>query len=424
MDLMVSSDATVSTPVGPFEGLGAFVVDSDIASDFAGEVGFGSKDAAGDQISLNFGEPDFDLIEPGRVSRRVMELNVGMGGEELSHGLGLVRRKVVSDDVDLLASGLRGDHICEKGNELRTGVALGCFAQDLSAGNLQCGVERQSAMPEILKAVALGTTGRKGQNRIQPIESLNGALFIHAEHCRVGRRLEIEADNVGRLGLEGRIVAGHVMTPPGRLQTGLGPYTSDPHVTDVQLGGELARTPMSGTVGGLVMQGPINDPGFQAFGARSHRLAQMASPETGDAFLQKAVSPEFDGIDATRLAATDRGQSAPARQTEDYPSSSHIIGSAALAAAYTLQLTSFRRAQSKGCRIKKTIHQYRQMSLLQCTSKALYRRFGASSCNRRAHRATNLDTTNTCSFVIRALCISPNSRTHAIAKRCSFQWQH
>ena len=82
----------------------------------------------------------------------------------------------------------------------------------------------------------------------------------------------------------------------------------------------------------------------------SHHLAQMASPETGDAFLQKAVSPEFDRIDATRLAATDCCQSLPARQTQDYPNSSHIIGSAALAAAYAFQLTSFRRAQSKGCR--------------------------------------------------------------------------
>ena len=123
-------------------------MDFDIASDFAGEVGFGSKDAAGDQIALNFGEPDFDLIEPGRVSRGVTELSVGMGSEELSHGLGLVRRKVISDDVDLLALGLRGDDICEKGHELRAGVALGGFAQDLSAGNLQGGVKRQSAMPE------------------------------------------------------------------------------------------------------------------------------------------------------------------------------------------------------------------------------------------------------------------------------------
>ena len=173
----------------------------DRASDFAGEVGFGSKDAAGDQIALNFGEPDFDLIEPGRVSRGVMELNVGMGDEELPHGLGLVRRKVISDDVDLLALGLRGDDICEKGHELRAGVALGGFAQDLSAGNLQGGVKRQSAMPEILKAVALGPPGRKRQNRIAPIESLNSTLFIHAEHGCVGRRLEIQTDNIGRLGL-------------------------------------------------------------------------------------------------------------------------------------------------------------------------------------------------------------------------------
>ena len=303
---MVSSDATASISIGPFERLGALVVDFDITSDFAGEVGFGSEDATGDQIALNFGKPDFYLIEPRGVSRGVMELKVAMGGQELRHGLGLVRRKVVGDDVDLLALGLRGDHVCEKGHELRTGVALGCFAQDLSAGNLQGGVERQSAMPEILKAVALGTPGRKGQNRIQPIESLNSALLIHAEHGRVSRRLEIEADNLGRLRFEGRIVAGHVMTPPGRLQTRLGPYASHPHVTDAQLGGELARTPMRGTSGGLVMQGPINDPSFEAFGARSHPLAQMPSPETGDAFLQKALSPEFDGIDATRLAPTDR----------------------------------------------------------------------------------------------------------------------
>ena len=70
-------------------------------------------------------------------------------------------------------------------------------------------------------------------------------------------------------------------------------------------------------------------------GARRHRLAQMASPDTGDVFFQKAVSPKFGGIDAARLAATDRCQSLPARQTQDDPNSSHVIGSAALVAAYS-----------------------------------------------------------------------------------------
>jgi hypothetical protein len=58
----------------------------------------------------------------------------------------------------------------------------------------------------------------------------------------------------------------------------------------------------------------------------------------------------------------------PARQSQDDPSSSHIIGSAALAAAHAFQLTSFRGLNLKGAGMKKTIHQYRQMSLLQCTS--------------------------------------------------------
>jgi hypothetical protein len=49
MNLMVLSYATVRILIGLFERLCAFVEDFDIASDFAGEVGFGSKDAAGDQ---------------------------------------------------------------------------------------------------------------------------------------------------------------------------------------------------------------------------------------------------------------------------------------------------------------------------------------------------------------------------------------
>ena len=69
MELMVLTDTTVGISVGPLEGFGSFVVAHDIAGDFASEVSSGSKDAAGEQIALNFGEPDFDLIEPGRVSR-------------------------------------------------------------------------------------------------------------------------------------------------------------------------------------------------------------------------------------------------------------------------------------------------------------------------------------------------------------------
>jgi hypothetical protein len=142
-------------------------------------------------------------------------------------------------------------------------------------------------MPEIIKPMALGAAGRQRQDRIEAIESLNGRLFIDTKDSAVGRRPEVETNNVGRLGLKIRVIAGHVVTPPGRLQTSLGPDTGHSHVAEAQCGGKFARTPMGGAVGRFAMQGPINNAGFQAFSARSHSLARMGSPETGETSFQK-----------------------------------------------------------------------------------------------------------------------------------------
>ena len=113
------------------------------------------------------------------------------------------------------------------------------------------------------------------------------------------------------------------------------------HVTDAQCGGEFARTPMCGTIGRLAVQGPIDDACFQALSARSHRFARLASPETGDALLQKAVPPEFYGINAASLVSTYCRQSLGASQTQDDTGSSNIIGPTASTATNPSQLTSF-----------------------------------------------------------------------------------
>ena len=346
---MVLTNTTVGVPIGPLEGFGSFVMGLDIASDFASKVRSGSEDAAGEQIALNFGEPDFELIEPGRVSRGVVELNVRMKGEELRHSSGLMRRKVIGNDVDLLSRGLGGDDVGQKSDELGAGVAQGGFAHHLPAGDLQGRIERKSTMPEIFKPMTFGAAWRQRQDRIEPIKSLNSALFIDAKDRGVGRRLEVETDNVGRLGLEIRVIAGHVMTAPGRLQTSLGPDTGHSHVAEAQCGGKFARTPMGGAISRFAMQGPINNAGFQPFGARSYSLARMPSKETRNTSFQKTVSPEFDRIYAARLAATDRGQPLPASQTKNNRRSPSIVGSTALTATHSFQFTSLRRTQSERC---------------------------------------------------------------------------
>jgi hypothetical protein len=104
--------------VGPLDRSGVFVVEADVAHDFLGQIGFGSKDAAGDKIALNFGEPDFDLVEPGGVGRRVVQVEAAMLLQEGRDGFGFVSRKIVQDEVDLALPRLGREQVVQKSNEL------------------------------------------------------------------------------------------------------------------------------------------------------------------------------------------------------------------------------------------------------------------------------------------------------------------
>lgn len=51
--------------VGPFDRRGDAIVEANVTHDFVVQIFDGSKDAAGNEVSLNFGEPDLNLVEPG-----------------------------------------------------------------------------------------------------------------------------------------------------------------------------------------------------------------------------------------------------------------------------------------------------------------------------------------------------------------------
>jgi hypothetical protein len=72
-------------------------------------------------------------------------------------------------------------------------------------------------MPVILKSMAFGTSGGKGSAGSSR-SSLNCGLFIDLEHSCMPERIEVQADDVGRLGLNIRIVAGNIAFLPMRLQ--------------------------------------------------------------------------------------------------------------------------------------------------------------------------------------------------------------
>jgi len=68
----IRSDAVGRIAVDPLHGFGRAVVLADVAHELALEIGHGGEDAAGDDIALDLGEPEFNLVEPGRVRRGVV----------------------------------------------------------------------------------------------------------------------------------------------------------------------------------------------------------------------------------------------------------------------------------------------------------------------------------------------------------------
>src|SRR4029453_5699059 len=105
-----------------------------------------------------------------------------MLGEERIDALGLVRREVIADDMNLFAPGLVSDDVSEEGHELGAGVPRRCLAQDLPGLGVEGGIKRKGAMAVVLESMSLDAPRRKRQHRIEPIQGLNSGLLIDAEH--------------------------------------------------------------------------------------------------------------------------------------------------------------------------------------------------------------------------------------------------
>jgi hypothetical protein len=266
---------------------------ADIAHDLAVEVGLGFEDAACNEISLDLGEPDLDLIKPRGIGRGVMELNVGMGAQKSLNGGSFMSRKVVGDDMNMGFSGLSGDDLGEKLHELGAGVTGSGLSEDLAGGRVQGRIERKSAVAEVFESVTFGPSGRERQDGIETIKGLNGALFIDTENSRMGRRLQVETDDCGCLLLELRVIADHVVATPVRLQPRLGPHPGHTHMVNAERGPQLAAAPVGRTIGRLAVQSPIDDPSFQFLDSFTGRTSTVPTPESGQTLFCKSGPATF-----------------------------------------------------------------------------------------------------------------------------------
>lgn len=328
--------------VSPFDGSSSFVIMPDVTKDFSSEIVDGGKDASRDDLSLNFGEPDFDLVKPRRIGGRKMNADLGMMGQKVIDEFSFMGREIISDDVDLATEGLRGHHLGKKVDELGAGMALGRLAKDFSAAGIKGRVKRKGSMAVILKAVSLGSAGRKGQNRIQAVEGLDGRLFVYAKDGGVIRRVQIKADNVGGLLLEVGILAQHVTAQPVRLQAVPSPNPRNGHVIGAQRDGQPTAAP----VGGSLLRattGPLQYAGLKLRGIGPHLATLMTGHQSRQTAGQKTLSPALNIRGTTPQHGGYRTHSKPRAQRKNDLSASGILGSNRSRPNAPAQFSAFRR---------------------------------------------------------------------------------
>lgn len=74
----------------------------DFSHKFSFQVCDGAKDAASDDIDLDFCEPELDLVEPRRIGGSKVQMHVWMIFKELFDPLGFVGGKAIDNHVDFL----------------------------------------------------------------------------------------------------------------------------------------------------------------------------------------------------------------------------------------------------------------------------------------------------------------------------------
>ena len=67
----------------------------DVTHDLAREVALGSEDAACDQVAFDLREPILNLVQPGRVGGREVQMDLRVIREELLNPTRLVGREIV-----------------------------------------------------------------------------------------------------------------------------------------------------------------------------------------------------------------------------------------------------------------------------------------------------------------------------------------
>ncbi|SPK77522.1 protein of unknown function (plasmid) [Cupriavidus taiwanensis] len=330
----------------PFDWLGILVVLTDIAHELASQILHRGEDPTCDDIALNAREPVLHLIEPGRISRRVVQPDIAMLTEEGTYQVRLVTTDVVADQVDFLLRPLTGDNVSQERDELLAGMAWCGLADYLPVCRIECGKQAERAVALVFKAMTLGAPRRQRQHPVLAIQGLNGGLLVHAEHHCMRWRVQIQPNHVRSLDLEVRIVGDHVLVQSVRTHAVLAPdalHGRDGHIP--QFRRELVATPMRGSIRRLAFERVAQHARFEFLGRLQRRSSRVARVQAGKSLGQKTTRPSRDEARIATKSLHDRLARCALVKQQDQPRSTRICRTYGAAPSRRLQLFTLRLGQ-------------------------------------------------------------------------------
>ena len=279
---------------GPGEGLRAGVVLEEVVVDRVLEIVDAGVAAAADLLCGDLGEEALDEVQPGRAGGREMQFEPRVLLQPRLHLGRFVGGIVVEHDVDVARLQNRAVDPAQESQELLRPVAWHAFPDDEARLHVQRGEERGGA-------VALVVVGHRGsapflerQPGLGPVERLDLGLLIDAEHDRTVRWIEVEADDLGDLLLEHRVVRDLEPLHDMRLQPGIGPDAPHARRRDAHRLGHRRAAPVRGVVRRL-LHGLRDHLQPDLPGKRRHtRGSRLVALEPRHAFIEIPLLPTPD----------------------------------------------------------------------------------------------------------------------------------
>lgn len=133
---------------GPCEGAGGAVVGFDKSIDVVPELSDAGEARAAEGLPAEDREPALDLVEPGGMGRREVEMNILVAGQPNIAGR-LMGTEIVEDDVDLPCRAGSHDAVHEI-EELDAPPALVVACHDLAAGDVEGGEQGRGAVARVM----------------------------------------------------------------------------------------------------------------------------------------------------------------------------------------------------------------------------------------------------------------------------------